>query len=37
MNYEEYKLHAKNKGFQPLRIEAFEAMKKAGFFNEGER
>jgi hypothetical protein len=32
MTYEEYKLYAKEKGFQPLRVEAFEAMKKAGFF-----
>jgi hypothetical protein len=33
MTYEEYKLYAKKKGFQPLSLKAFEAMKKAGFFN----
>lgn len=33
MNYEEYKAYAKTKGFQPLGLQAFEAMKKAGFFN----
>lgn len=32
MSYEEYKLYAKSKGFQPLGLEAFEAMKRAGFF-----
>lgn len=34
MTYEEYKQYAKEKGFQPLCLEAFEAMKRAGFFGE---
>jgi hypothetical protein len=31
MSYEEYKLYAQTKGFQPLGLEAFESMKRAGF------
>jgi hypothetical protein len=34
MEYKDYKDYAKVKGFQPLRVEAFEAMKRAGFFNK---
>lgn len=37
MNYEEYKIYAKAKGFQALGLEAFEAMKRAGFFKERTR
>lgn len=31
MSYEDYKQYAKSKGFQPLGLEAFEAMVRAGF------
>jgi hypothetical protein len=31
MSYEQYKQYAKEKGFQPLGLKAFEAMIKAGF------
>lgn len=37
MTYEEYQELAKDKGFQALSFEAFEAMIKAGFnFKSGE-
>jgi len=32
MTYEEYKIYAQKKGFQPLKLEAFKAMQLAGFF-----
>jgi hypothetical protein len=33
MSYEAYCDYARVKGFQPLCIEAFNAMKAVGFFN----
>ena len=36
MSYEKYCEYAKAKGFQPLGLEAFEAMVRAGFdFEKG--